>query len=160
MMAYMVAGQYITILWSALSLTTIHFNTKVNCVFAHGMDSKGNKVISINKVRGGKSISISPTMKFSTNFNCYGEDESVYFFNVKYSDKKFNKNIIVRHAGHVSGGSIVFETGDYAFYESKENYFVVNRSKKKLNVNEKSVPNSSVLSKWQPVNINGRLTWF
>ena len=53
MIAYILPAQYITIFWSVFGLTSIHFSEKVNCTFAHGLDSNGAKLFQIKYERGG-----------------------------------------------------------------------------------------------------------
>lgn len=160
MIAYLMKAQYITVLISSYNLTTLHFEVPVNCTFSRGVDSSGRKVLDVVYERAGRSVSLIPKAKFNTSFNCYTSDDKVYFFNAVFSKDKWHKNIIVKDAKPVSGGKLVYKKNDIEVYENSKSYYVKNSSKRPVNVNDLPVNKSKVVSKWLPLDLNGRLVWF
>lgn len=160
MIAYMLNAQYITILWSVIGLTSIHFDEKIKCSFAHGLDSHGNKLIQVKYERGGKTISLNPLVAFDTNFNCYGESEKMYFFNLKHEKNLYSKNIRIKTATEFRGGKKVYSKDGIVVFDSGNNYFVKNETGKILEVNDVPIEREGIVSKWQPIDINGKLIRF
>jgi hypothetical protein len=160
MIAYVLQAQYITIFWSMFGLTSIHFKEKVQCTFAHGKTTSGDKMIQIKYEREGKTVSIAPRQKFDTNFNCYSEDDRMYFFNVKYNESKFSKNVPIRLASQYRGGKLVYTSKKVKIFDAGNNYFIKNLTPKKISINEFVIDREGITSKWLPIDIDGKLVFF
>jgi hypothetical protein len=160
MIAYMLPAQYITIFWSMFGLTSIHFNEKVQCTFAHGINSNGGKAIQVKYEREGKTLSIAPKLKFDTNFNCYTESDRMYFFNIVYNEKKVTKNVPIFEASMFRGGKLVFSNKEVEIFDAGNNFFIKNLTSSKLLINEVVIEKEGITSKWIPIDINGKLVSF
>lgn len=161
MIAHILSSKYVTILWGMTTLTSIHFNERVRCTVAHGQ-SNGKKIVAINYERGDKTVSIYPEIKgLNTNFNCYGlNTEKMYFFNLRYSESNAQKNIKIRDGNYLRGGKKVWSKNGISIFDSGKNYWVKNKSGKAIKVNDDRITKEGVVSRWQPLEIDGELIFF
>lgn len=149
---YVLANQLVTLLLSGNTLTTLHFNEEISYC-----DTGAGKTSLLLKYRRQKtSVALAPFSKIDSNMSCFMKSGKIYVFNLKWSNDKFHKNIVVDDAVPLSGGKLILETLKFRLYESEKSYYIENKTKKKIHVNEYPVVTSAIISKWLPIVVDGK----
>ena len=150
---YVLANQFVSIFLSTNTITTLHFDSTI-AYCDHGMSKEQ---LGMEHRRKRTSLSLVPKVNnIDSNMTCYMKNGEVYVFNLKWSDKRIHKNISIGKALRVKGGHKVLETKDFKLFDAGKNYYLENKTKKKLLVNESLIDKIGVASKWSPININGK----
>lgn len=150
---YILMNQFVSIYLSANTVTTLHFDSPINFCDKGPNDS----VLEIKFRRKRTSISLIPRMdNIDSNMTCYMKDSKIYVFNLKWSDKKIHKNIVVKQATKNRGGTLVLETDSFKLYDAGRNFIIRNKTATKILVNERLVDREGFVSKWSPVVVNGK----
>lgn len=149
---YILANQFLTILLSANTLTTLHFNEKIKyCDVGVSKDS-----LAIKYRRSKTSVSLAPFTKIDSNMTCFMDSGKIYVFNLSWSKDRYHKNIVINDVVAKSGGGkLILENAKFKLFDNGRSYFIENKLKKAISVNELPVKNSAVISKWSPIVVNG-----
>jgi len=150
---YILANQIVTVLLSSNTVTTLTFNNEiVNCDYG-----VSKSTLDFKYRRKRTSISLIPKSDgFDTNATCFMKDGKIYLFNLKYSKERFHKHIAVFDAETSKGGAKIYEDSTIRVFDAGKNYFIENKTKTKIKVNESPIDKTGVSSKWNPININGK----
>lgn len=151
---YILANQFVTILLSANTVTTLTFNNNeiVNCDYG-----VSKEVLDFKYRRKRTSISFIPKSDgINTNATCYMKNGRIYVFNIKFSKDRTHKNIVVYDAEAKKGGVKVFENEQVRIFDAGKNFYIENKTSKKISVNESLIDKTGISSKWSPIYVNGK----
>jgi len=150
---YILANQFVTILLSANTVTSIHFNEAIqNCDYG-----ANEKALAHVYRRRRTSLSLIPKVEnINTNMTCYMESGKIRVFNIKWSQKNAHKNIAIFEAESKKGGVMVLETATFKLFDAGKNYYIESKKKGKINVNETVIEKAGVVSKWLPITVDGK----
>jgi hypothetical protein len=150
---YVLANQFVSILLSSNTITTLHFNTEISYC-DRGISSEH---LGAQYRRQKTSISLVPKVEnIDSNMTCYMKNGKIYVFNLKWSKKREHKNLVIKDAKSMKGGVKILETPSFSLFDAGENYYLENKTNSKLIVNESLLEKTGIVSKWSPVVINGK----
>jgi len=150
---YILANQFVSILLSANTVTTLHFDTEIS--YCDIGVSKQHLEIQYRRKR--TSVSLIPKMeKIDSNMTCYMKNQKIYVFNLKWSSKRLHKNLVIKDAQSVKGGSKILETNTFKLFDAGKNYYLENKTRRKLLVNESFIDRTGIISKWSPIVVDGK----
>ena len=149
---YILANQFVSILLSANTVTTLHFDTEI--AYCDRGVSKESLGVEYRRKRTTMAL-IPKTENIDSNMTCYMENGKIYVFNLKWSKKRLHKNLVVKDAHSTKGGSLILETKQFKLFDAGKNYYLENKTTAKLLVNEMIIDRTGIVSKWSPVIVNG-----
>jgi hypothetical protein len=143
----------VTVLLGVNVVTTLTFDQKIkNCDVGAGKEQ-----LELVYRRERTSISLVPQVKdLKTNMTCFMENGKIFVFNLKMSNTP-HKNIVVKESTNVvKGGTLILETSDFKLFDAGKNFYIENKKKEKILVNEVSINRWGYVSKWIPIVIDGK----
>lgn len=136
-----------------MTVTTVHFDEPINYCDRGIPDSD----LMVEYRRDKTSISLVPkASKIDSNMTCYMKNGDIFVFNLKWSEKRIHKNLVVKKGDLVNGGTKILENETFRLFDAGKNYYIENKTNKKLEVNENLIDKSGVISKWSPITINSK----
>jgi len=149
---FVLVSEILTLFVSDSNVTTVHFDERV--MYCDVALSKGQ--FSLNKRRSNRSISIFLKEKISkpTSMICYLEDGGIKQFRLTYSNSEFHVSVRAGNAGNNLKGKLVYQRSGVEVLEAEKNYILKTNSK--TMVNGRMINGDSIISKWQPLRINGK----
>lgn len=150
---YILANQFVSIFLSANTVTTLHFNSEINYC-DRGVSTEQ---LEVKYRRRKTSISLVPKVAaIDSNMTCYMKNSKIYVFNLKWSETRQHKNIVINDATQVKGGHKILETKSFKLFDAGKNYYLENKTNQKLMVNEILIDKLGIISKWSPLIINNQ----
>lgn len=150
---YILGSNILSLMLSSNSLTNITFPSEI-VACDYGVSKS---VLDFRYRRKRTTIALIPKSDgIDTNATCYMKNGKIYLFNIKFSKKRFHKHIAVFDADQSKGGAKIFENSQIRVFDAGKNYYVENKTKNKILVNESPIEKAGVTSKWNPININGK----
>lgn len=109
---------------------------------------------SYSRDRRSVTFYLKERLKNKSTIVCFLEDGSFKHFDVREKNSDLHRSIFVKNAKNVEGGELIFSRNGISIYDAGENYFVT--TKESATVNGKRISERGIVSKWSPMDINGK----
>jgi len=152
---YVFVTRVLSLYLSTREPTLINFSSRIENCQSSMSKEQYSKYYSRNRM--SVTFFLRDKINYQTSIICHLEDGSIKHFDIKYTGTTQHRSIYIDNGDSVKGSVLVYKEKGLRLYEGSKNYYVEVDAKTKIN--GKAIDGAGFVSKWNPINVNGRIVW-